>query len=140
MRVTITVCCSTEIDPAWTQKQILHGVSGEFRSAQKQILHGVSGEFRSGELTAIMGPSGAGKSTLLNILAGFTVKGCGGSVMVNGQDRKDASLKHYLRVSCYIQQNDELRPLLTVEEAMMMAVRPKLSCSIDVVSQTLSVF
>lgn len=54
------------------------------------------------------------------------VEGCGGSVMVNGQDRKDVSLKHYLRVSCYIQQDDELRPLLTVDEAMMMAAHLKL--------------
>ncbi|XP_046664166.1 ATP-binding cassette sub-family G member 1-like isoform X1 [Homalodisca vitripennis] len=59
--------------------------------------------------------------------------------MVNGQDRKDASLKHYLRVSCYIQQNDELRPLLTVEEAMMMAAHLKLGYSISSVAKRMQI-
>ena len=37
----------------------------------KQILHKISGSFKSGHLTAILGPSGAGKTSLMNILAGL---------------------------------------------------------------------
>ena len=37
----------------------------------KQILHKVSGAFKSGHLTAIIGPSGAGKTSLMNILGGL---------------------------------------------------------------------
>ncbi len=37
----------------------------------KEILHHISGAFRSGQLTTILGPSGAGKTSLMNILAGF---------------------------------------------------------------------
>lgn len=55
--------------------------------------------------------------------------------MVNGQDRNDTNLKHYLRVSCYIQQDDELRPLLTVEEAMTMASNLKLGYSISTMAR-----
>lgn len=97
---------------------------------KKEILRGVSGEFKSGELTAIMGPSGAGKSTLLNILAGFTLRGSSGLVMLNGHDRKEVGMENFSRVSCYIQQDDEVRPLLTVKEALTMAAHLKLGFSV----------
>ncbi|XP_055549564.1 ATP-binding cassette sub-family G member 1 isoform X2 [Wyeomyia smithii] len=96
----------------------------------KDILHGLNGSFSSGEITAIMGPSGAGKSTLLNILAGYVSSGVSGLVQVNGKNRSHNS-ESFRKLSCYIQQNDALRPWLTVNEAMSCATHLKLGFSIS---------
>lgn len=89
-----------------------------------ELLKNVSGEFRAGELTAIMGLSGAGKSTLMDVLTGFTTAGVTGNIMVNSKAR---NLNEFRRLSAYIMQNDNLQPLLTVQEAMNIAAELKLT-------------
>ncbi|KAK8764621.1 hypothetical protein V5799_032767 [Amblyomma americanum] len=87
--------------------------------ASKNLVHNMSGEARSATLTAVMGPSGAGKTTLLNLLAGFYDKGYKGEVQINGFVRDQALFN---KQSCYVMQEDQLLPVLTVHEAISMSV------------------
>jgi len=53
----------------------------------------------------------------------LSLKGVKGEVTVNGKERR---LDSFRRVSCYIQQDDRLQPLLTVSENMQIAANLKL--------------
>ncbi|KAL5279571.1 hypothetical protein ACFFRR_003893 [Megaselia abdita] len=97
----------------------------EKKFVTKEILHGINGSFRSGELTAIMGPSGSGKSTLLNVMTGFTATGVTGVVRVN-EKVTSTNTESYRRLSCYIHQDDLVRPMLSVGETMMITAHLKL--------------
>uniref|UniRef100_A0A2S2RA92 ATP-binding cassette sub-family G member 1 n=1 Tax=Sipha flava TaxID=143950 RepID=A0A2S2RA92_9HEMI len=137
------------IDISFTDVQFTVEI-GALRREKKQVLKGVSGRFNSGELTVIMGPSGAGKSTLLNILTGFQRKGMVGEVRTNRvDDHEDLLLNNDLRKkinqgrtmcrkeSCYIMQDDQLCPLFTVLEIMMMAADLKLGYTLSYKSKVL---
>ena len=108
---------------------VKYEVSAGFRKPKKHILRGVSGTFKSGELTAIMGPSGAGKSSLLNILTGFQ-KNMTGTMRFRSK-RGERDWNEYKKESCYIQQDDMLHPLFSVQEVMKMAADLKLGSNLN---------
>ena len=57
------------------------------------------------------------------------MRGVEGTVKVNGQDRSKDRRNEFCRLSCYIMQDDALRPALTVKEAMTFAAHLKLGYS-----------
>lgn len=61
---------------------------------------------------------------LIYVCVYLSLKGVRGDVTVNGEERR---LDSFRRLSCYIQQDDRLQPLLTVNENMHVAANLKLS-------------
>ncbi|KAI4495840.1 hypothetical protein M0802_008246 [Mischocyttarus mexicanus] len=111
---------------------LVYSVKDGFRGSNKEILKGINGVFKSGEITAIMGPSGAGKTTLLNILTGFIQKkNLKGDVnyLINGNDKKSWSA--YKKQSCYILQEDQLPSYFTVNELMIITANLKIDNSLS---------
>jgi len=92
------------------------------------ILSGVFGQCEPGELLAIMGPSGSGKSSLLNALAGRTPKAPGavltGTVVLKAKGCTFQSVQLDMpAVVAYVEQDDALFALSSVEETLMFAAR-----------------
>ncbi|KAK8657091.1 hypothetical protein V6N13_035348 [Hibiscus sabdariffa] len=102
---------------------------GEWVKKEVYLLNDISGQAVRGEVMAIMGPSGAGKSTFLDALAGRIARGSlEGSVRIDG---KPVTTSYMKMISSYVMQDDQLFPMLTVQETFMFAAEVRLPPSIS---------
>lgn len=96
----------------------LNNVSYSYRSNFQTVnaLNGVSYNFEPGKCYAIIGESGSGKTTLLSLMAGLDVP-TEGEVIIDGISTRNWDRCKLLRDSIsVIYQDDNLFPLLTVQE------------------------
>lgn len=73
-------------------------------SSEKEILHGVSMNFKEGSFTAIVGESGCGKSTIAGILMGKNM-GYNGNVKLGETELSDVSDTELMKRITYISHN-----------------------------------
>ncbi|CAL1387193.1 unnamed protein product [Linum trigynum] len=106
------------------RNRIAAGDSSSVFTRTKTLLDDISGETRDGEIMAVLGASGSGKSTLIDALANRIAKeSLKGAVNLNGEALDSRLLKV---ISAYVQQDDLLYPMLTVEETLMFAAEFRL--------------
>ncbi|KYN21283.1 ATP-binding cassette sub-family G member 4 [Trachymyrmex cornetzi] len=110
-----SVCCNLKgklifyISIKWTEKMILHNVTGHFEPRK---------------VTVIVGPSGSGKTTLLKIISGKQQVDITGTITVNGAE---PNKKIFHKQVCYVPQQFDLLPYLTTRETLYIAARLKLN-------------
>ena len=81
----------------------LENVSFGYESG-KDVLHGLSAEFRAGKAYAVVGGSGSGKSTLLHLLMAGS-SDYRGSILVDNTELRDAAPESLYEIMSVIQQN-----------------------------------
>lgn len=96
--------------------------SFEEGEGMKEVLHGISIDFKHGEIVIIKGPSGSGKTTLLKLLGGLrTVQK--GSIVIDGRALEKASKDELVQVRRgigFIFQAHHLLGSLSVTQNVMM--------------------
>lgn len=95
------------------------------RPGERYILKDLEGMLRPGEMMLVVGRPGSGCSTLLKSLAGMTdaYAGVEGEVMYGTLSAKDRKFKPYKSLVCFVSEEDDHDPNLTVGRTMDFATR-----------------
>lgn len=110
---------------------------------KKEIVRGVSLDVHDKEFVTILGPNGCGKSTLLkNIYR--VLKPSSGSIILNGKDIKEYSLKESAKEMAVVSQFNELAFDCTVKDVVLLGRTPHLKMmewehkeDVDIVSKAI---
>ncbi len=89
---------------------------------RKEVLHGITADFKRGDITILMGPSGSGKTTLLKLIGGLRTLQQG-KIEVDGSQLDKASREELVKVRRkigFIFQNHHLIASLDVVQNVMM--------------------
>jgi ABC-type branched-subunit amino acid transport system ATPase component len=93
----------------------LHGGYGEVK-----VLHGVDIFVRDGEIVSVVGPNGSGKSTMMKTIFGL-LRPERGEIVYRGEDITRLEPFEIIRRGiCYVPQESNVFPSLTVEENLEM--------------------
>lgn len=88
----------------------------------KQILHGISMNFKQSDITAILGPNGSGKTTAFYIICGLTNQNSG-DVSINGTIINDITMSTRALIGIgYLPQDVSVFQKLTAEQNIKAAL------------------
>lgn len=110
-------------------RSLSYSIYDKQAKCEKPILHPQDGQVLPGDLVALMGPSGSGKTSLLNALAGRLpiTKGAifSGVLQINDLPKHELPCP-FADISAYVEQEDVLYALSTVQETLDFAARLRL--------------
>lgn len=101
----------------------LEGLDFKYNKSANHVLKDMSIEIKGPQLLSILGPNGAGKSTLIHCMNKI-LEPTGGTVMINGYDSKEISLKELAKVSSYVPYTSTDNFPLTVVDTILMGRHP----------------
>ncbi len=101
----------------------LEGLDFTYKGSTNSVLDSLSIDIKGPQLVSILGPNGAGKSTLIHCMNKI-LEPTGGTVMVNGKNVENITVKEMAKISSYVPYTSTDSFPLTVVDTILMGRHP----------------